>query len=121
MAPRPVSETEIGLPGALWAIDRVANLVWSELGVNVTVTPLDCPADTVNAVGDTAKSAASSPPTVICVTESVPIPELVTVRTAWALESTSIWPIARAVSEMLIAGPAAVSRVANTPRPTDPA
>ena len=100
MAPRPVSETEVGLPDALWTIDKTANLAWPEPGVKVTVTPLDCPAGTVNAVGDTEKSAASSPPTVICVTESVPLPELATVRTAWALEPTPIWPIASAVSEI---------------------
>ena len=55
----PATDTSVGLPTALWAMDRVAALLSAELGVNVTVTSWDWPASTVKLSGATLNSAAS--------------------------------------------------------------
>ena len=51
--PTPLNVTANGLSDALRTMNRVADFVPAEVGVNITVTVRLCPAATVAVVGDT--------------------------------------------------------------------
>jgi len=75
--------TDVGLPLALWAMDRLADFAPAEVGVNVTVTACAAPpALIVNEAGLTVNIAASDPETVMPVTLRAAPPRLVTLKVA---------------------------------------
>lgn len=85
VVPVPDSETELGLPGALWTIDSEALFDPELVGVKVTLTGQLSPAAILEQLWVTANAPESAPDRVIEVIDSVAIPALLIVTTPAAL------------------------------------
>jgi len=98
--PLPVRATGDGLPEALWATDKVADLEPADEGANVTDTVCAAaPALTVKVAGLTVNCAASAPDTVIPDTVSAAAPVLDTVKVSARLCPTCTSPKLREAVE----------------------
>jgi hypothetical protein len=102
--PTPLNATDEGLPAALWATDKAADLAPTDEGVNVTVTVCEAPALTVNDVGLTVNIDASVPETVMPVMERLALPVLLTVNVFCDVAPTPVLSIARDAADRLTAG-----------------